>query len=387
MALQSLKAVSFNFYPTLAEPKMPLAAWWAQCLHQANAVPLPATLPGQPPLQNLLAAGLRQALQSTPRCLPSAPNDSSSTQAYWRNITQAVLTPVCPQPSLVQAVFEATWTAAQKPEFWRPNPLATATLEWLNIQGYRVLLCSNGPAWLEDVVAGLRWQHYFQHLCLAPQMGAYKPTGAFFDTVAKRIGLPADAILHVGSDIAEDYWGAKKAGWTPVWLYPEAVQSPRLQNPELASSREHNLRCIRHLGQLIVLLAKARAGFKLERWSPRLIPMLGSLRNIPSHYTQPSPGSWAQPIDHLLDQLVTQHRLEASVRPEQTLMAHWRELLGPGLAHRCFPERIGPDNTLVLWVTSPVLRQELSFRSAELLERIRALPGCNLIRALKVQVR
>lgn len=60
-------------------------------------------------------------------------------------------------------------------------------------------------------------------------------------------------------------------------------------------------------------------------------------------------------------------------RIEERIIAHWREIVGPDLAHRCSPREIMREDTLVITTTNPVLRSELAFRKSDIL---RCLQQC-----------
>ena len=62
-------------------------------------------------------------------------------------------------------------------------------------------------------------------------------------------------------------------------------------------------------------------------------------------------------------------------RIEERIIAHWREIVGPDLAHRCSPREIMRQDTLVITTTNPVLRSELAFRKADILQRVRKCLG------------
>jgi len=72
----------------------------------------------------------------------------------------------------------------------------------------------------------------------------------------------------------------------------------------------------------------------------------------------------------------------AEASPTRTLLDSWEDLLGPARARRCHPVRLRPDGVLVVAVSNPVLRQELSWEKRDLLAAIRALPGCGQVRRL-----
>jgi|GEM_PF-1049935 len=70
-------------------------------------------------------------------------------------------------------------------------------------------------------------------------------------------------------------------------------------------------------------------------------------------------------------------------RLEHTIAAHWAEIVGDAKkAQRCAVQRIGEDGSLVLIVPNAVLRNELQFDKPKILQRVRALPGCGMVRAI-----
>ncbi len=68
---------------------------------------------------------------------------------------------------------------------------------------------------------------------------------------------------------------------------------------------------------------------------------------------------------------------------ERTAAAHWVEIVGDhARASACAVQRLAEDGSLIITVPGAVLRSELQFRKADMLRRIRALPGGNAVRAL-----
>lgn len=70
-------------------------------------------------------------------------------------------------------------------------------------------------------------------------------------------------------------------------------------------------------------------------------------------------------------------------RPEQVIMANWRELVGESNANRCAPERIDSEGRLVVAVANPVLRRELHFSREKIVRKLRLLKGCSEIRDIE----
>ncbi|MEW5796210.1 MAG: haloacid dehalogenase type II [Candidatus Zixiibacteriota bacterium] len=86
----------------------------------------------------------------------------------------------------------------------------------------------------------------FDHIVTAAQAGAYKPSLHVFDFALKRIGCPAERLLHVAQSLYHDHAPAKKLGLSTVWIdrrhdrpgsgaTPEAVATPDATFSDLAS--------------------------------------------------------------------------------------------------------------------------------------------------------
>ncbi|HNX05714.1 MAG TPA: DUF721 domain-containing protein [Opitutales bacterium] len=87
--------------------------------------------------------------------------------------------------------------------------------------------------------------------------------------------------------------------------------------------------------------------------------------------------SGAANMGSLLEVLIEKYKI-GQERPEQTIMAHWREIMGDNAA-RCAPERIDTQGRLVVQVSNPILRRELAFTRRPLVQKLRHLKGCEHI--------
>ena len=90
----------------------------------------------------------------------------------------------------------------------------------------------------------------------------------------------------------------------------------------------------------------------------------------------------ARDMGSLLEVLIEKHKIGKD-RPEQTIMAHWRELMGDENAARCAPERIDTLGRLVVAVANPILRRELAFTRKPLVAKLQKLKGCEDIRDIE----
>ncbi len=86
-------------------------------------------------------------------------------------------------------------------------------------------------------------------------------------------------------------------------------------------------------------------------------------------------------IAGLVEALLVKHQIG---RPsaEQTIRDHWPEIVGPANATYAHAAQIDPRGRLAVLVTHAVVRNELFMHRQMIVDRIRALPGCDTVRSL-----
>jgi putative hydrolase of the HAD superfamily len=101
---------------------------------------------------------------------------------------------------------------------------------------------TNGNADLDKI--GL--SRFFQFSICARDFGAAKPQPQIFHAACERLGLPPDAVLHVGDDPELDVAGARAAGLRSAWLNRTQASWRHAQSPDLT---------VRDLAELADVLA------------------------------------------------------------------------------------------------------------------------------------
>ena len=91
-----------------------------------------------------------------------------------------------------------------------------------------------------------------------------------------------------------------------------------------------------------------------------------------------------RPIDELVEKLLIKHRVGVT-SPEETIRDAWAGIVGESNQQFAHPARIERDRCLVVAVNDPVVRQELQFNKKLLIQRIRALAGCDGIREVSLR--
>lgn len=99
---------------------------------------------------------------------------------------------------------------------WRPFSDTVAALQELK-KRFRLAILSN----VDDDLFAITAKHLqvpFDEVITAQQVGSYKPSHRNFETAIRRIGLPREAILHVGQSIYHDIVPARALGIAVVWV-------------------------------------------------------------------------------------------------------------------------------------------------------------------------
>ncbi|MCS6800467.1 MAG: HAD family hydrolase [Chloroflexota bacterium] len=137
---------------------------------------------------------------------------------------------------IAAALDEAGWEAVERayvdPIHERPptlSPHALPVLDWLRERGYRLGLISNtgrtpGTA-MRQVLADYGLLDRFDVTIFSNEEGLLKPRRELFDRAASRLGVPNEAVVHVGDNPVADVAGAKAAGMRAILLgtLPAAV--------------------------------------------------------------------------------------------------------------------------------------------------------------------
>lgn len=111
--------------------------------------------------------------------------------------------------------------------------------------------------------------------------------------------------------------------------------------------------------------------------------LVADLRRIPTDEPRRAKNRPTQSLGAVVEQLLQQHRIGRE-SPEQTIRDHWVELVGPAAAAYSHPARLD-RNMLFVLAAHAVVRNELFHHRAEIVARIRKLPGCGDVKALNLR--
>jgi FMN phosphatase YigB (HAD superfamily) len=113
------------------------------------------------------------------------------------------------------------WLLSEQPSrnLWRrPIPGMIELVRELAAARVPVGVVSNSEGGLADLADELGWTEWLGPIADSGRLGIEKPDRAIFAWTAERIGVPLDAIAHVGDAFAADVEGALGAGMTAIWF-------------------------------------------------------------------------------------------------------------------------------------------------------------------------
>lgn len=158
--------------------------------------------------------------------------------AQRRLCLSAALTPHGYGDDHIESAFAEFYAARNQVDFYAD---ALPALERLAAR-FPLVSVSNGNADLEQI--GL--SRFFQFSLCARDFGAAKPQAQIFHAACERLGLPPDAVLHVGDDPELDVGGARAAGLRSAWINRTQMCWPHAHTPDLT---------VRDLAELADVLA------------------------------------------------------------------------------------------------------------------------------------
>jgi FMN phosphatase YigB (HAD superfamily) len=111
-----------------------------------------------------------------------------------------------------------------------PHDKLIAVYRGLAAKGIRVIATTDtyySPMDIRRILAEVVGEHPILHVYVSSDIGLTKHSGALFAEVARREGVCANRILHVGDDRNADVHQARKAGWQALHL-PRAIFRRRI---------------------------------------------------------------------------------------------------------------------------------------------------------------
>jgi hypothetical protein len=89
-------------------------------------------------------------------------------------------------------------------------------------------------------------------------------------------------------------------------------------------------------------------------------------------------------LSELIEEISQKYSLGRST-PEDAIKEQWKSIVGPALASSSHPVRIDRGRRLLVLVSDSVVREEIFFQRATIVERIQTIPGCSTVTELYIR--
>lgn len=117
-----------------------------------------------------------------------------------------------------ETFFAELYTRFAAPDAWRVFPDVLPGLDALAARGLKLGVISNWDERLRPLLRQLKLARYFEVIIVSREVRALKPSPAIFRHAVRRLGMPPEAVLHVGDSFSADVRGARAAGLSALLL-------------------------------------------------------------------------------------------------------------------------------------------------------------------------
>ncbi len=120
-----------------------------------------------------------------------------------------------------------------------------------------------------------------------------------------------------------------------------------------------------------------------KKFSRQVENLIADFRGLPTD-TSRSRLRATRGAAELMEQILHKYKVGMAA-PEDAIRQAWNEIVGEGNATFCHPLRIDRERVLVIGVSNPVVRQELLYHRALIMQRIQAIPAAHHIQDISVR--
>jgi len=195
-----IRAVTFDVGGTLVEVWPSVGHVYAEVAAQHGVKGLSARL-----LNRRFAAAWRVAKQFR------------HSRAGWAGLVDATFHGLTDRPPS-RSFFPELYARFAAPDVWRVFDDVVPTLDALAARGLKLGVISNWDERLRPLLEQLKLASHFEAIVVSREVRASKPSRAIFKHAVRMLGLPPEAVLHVGDSLSMDVRGARAAGLSALLL-------------------------------------------------------------------------------------------------------------------------------------------------------------------------
>ena len=209
-------AVFFDLVGTLIRARRPIGEQYAAVARRHGAGQADALGLEQAFRQEFRAAG------AIPVQAGSAADIARAEREWWVGLVRRIIARAGLGDDLggrrFDAFFDELYRHFTTADAWSAYPDAGPALERVRARGLRVGLVTNYDTRVYAVLNALGLSSALDSVTIPAVAGAAKPDRRIFAKALGTHGLPADAVVHVGDSMVDDYEGASAAGLVAILL-------------------------------------------------------------------------------------------------------------------------------------------------------------------------
>ena len=161
-------------------------------------------------------------------------------KSFWRKVIAHVLTDGATRDDIsddtVERMLDALYEYYETATSWTVAHGALDAFDRLRARGIKVAVASNWDARLPALLDTLGIRAHVDAVVVSAIEGVEKPSTKFFQAVCDAVSVDADAALHVGDDIENDFKGATNAAFAAAVLWSPHYPSSSAPNADVAAS-------------------------------------------------------------------------------------------------------------------------------------------------------
>lgn len=164
-------------------------------------------------VSNVSPEELNRRFEATFRACKPSPQTASE----WASVVDETFEGLTAEPPS-RTFFSELYERFAEASVWQVYDDVWPTLEALAARGTRRGVVSNWDERLRPLLGKLRLSQHFGAVAISCELGCRKPSPEIFGRASAKLGVPAQAILHVGDSAEEDFAGAQAAGFSALLL-------------------------------------------------------------------------------------------------------------------------------------------------------------------------